>query len=324
MAIGGISAGFSLIDGWAAPDAVATAAALPVLAGDPDRIGQATAWLRATQQEGGSFPIPGSEHSKIPTLTRILSGMIEAQQVFGGFDDVIGPLASFLVAGQGDDGDWGSGSSAGVALDTYTAWALMDADRVLPDAGFGDAGLRGAVRILQRIRRNGWIVNCSYEGEPTPSSFSLGSVLHGKIGAYRHTGDIRFLDTALLTGWSLVAARRADGALPGRMDSHWAATVPWTSLTGNAQIAICWLQLFQETSEPEFLEAAKATNAFLRRSLSMTGEAAEVGAVRASFPINRGDKPYTYSALAGLLTLKSLKLESAVDAQQISRLVEAR
>jgi hypothetical protein len=40
-----------------------------------------------------------------------------------------------------------------------------------------------------------------------------------------------------------------DGRLPGRLDGAWRPAADWVCLTGAAQIAECWLLLYEDTGE---------------------------------------------------------------------------
>ena len=111
-------------------------------------------------------------------------------------------------------------------------------------------------------------------------------MLRGVIEAYRLSREERYLDAARRTADPLVGALRSDGALPGRLDREWQAAAPWSCLTGNAQIASCWLMLERFTGHRAYREAAGRVLSFDRRTVLMQGDADRVGGVKGSFPVD--------------------------------------
>jgi hypothetical protein len=97
------------------------------------------------------------------------------------------------------------------------------------------------------------------------------------------------LESARRCANGILSTLRDDGSLPGRLDSRWNAAVPWVCLTGNVQVAICWLILYQETNNTVFRDAAMRANRFVRRTVRIDGPDGMRGGVKGSFPV---DGPY--------------------------------
>ena len=66
----------------------------------------------------------------------------------------------------------------------------------------------------------------------------------------------------------------------------WTGAVRWACLTGSAQIAHCWLLLYQITGDTSLRDAARRTNAYLRARVRVEGEPDVRGAVKGSFPVD--------------------------------------
>ena len=129
------------------------------------------------------------------------------------------------------------------------------------------------------------------------------------VEAYRVTRDPVYLASAEKCADGLLSAMRADGALPGRLDCHWRATVPWTCLTGNVQIALGWLLLYRETRNVAYREAAFRSNAFVRRTIRLDGPPEKRGGVKGSFPVDGSYGKFQYLNWACKFFIDSQLLE---------------
>jgi hypothetical protein len=81
-------------------------------------------------------------------------------------------------------------------------------------------------------------------------------------------------------------------------------------LTGNVQIAICWLMLFEYTGERSFLEHARRANAFVRRTVRISGDPDLVGGVKGSFPVGGDYGRYEYLNWAAKFLIDANRLEA--------------
>jgi hypothetical protein len=106
------------------------------------------------------------------------------------------------------------------------------------------------------------------------------------IEGYRLSGDRALLDAAVLTATGAMSALRPDGFLPGRFGPDWSPAVRWACLTGSAQIAHCWLLLYQETGDERFRDAAFMANAYVRARVRVDGPPTVKGGVKGSFPVD--------------------------------------
>jgi len=123
---------------------------------------------------------------------------------------------------------------------------------------------------------------------------TIGYVLRGVLEAYRFTRDPVLLQAAERTAESLLTPLQEDGYLPGRLTENWVGAVRWVCLTGSAQIALCWLLLYQDTGEIRYRDAAYAVNRYLRRTVRLSGPSATRGAIKGSFPVCGEYGPYEY------------------------------
>ena len=319
---GGFARHYSLIDGWATSYPETTGYIIPTLLrlggqGNEARARKALDWLVSIQMDNGAFqggPI-GVEPVPVAFNTgQVLLGLAAGQRAFGGLRDAVEKAADFLVEAQDADGCWRRYSSPFVtpgekAYDTHAALGLIEAHRLLPDRGYGTAALRNAAWALTKVTRSGWIRDCCLDEPDAPLTHTLGYAIKGLLEAYRFSREDRFLTAAEQSARGLLFTQRNDGALPGQVHSDWSAAVPWSCLTGNAQIAECWLLLFEETGDAIFLEAGRRANAFTRRCVKGPTGSGATGGLAGSFPIDGEYAPFQYLSWAAKFAIDTNILE---------------
>jgi hypothetical protein len=315
---GGFAGSFHLVQGWGPSCAGTTGLAVPTLLraaarwGDHSfrhRASMALEWLASVQREDGGFADPrGADPDPLVTGHALL-GLVAGARVF---PDYLGPAAraaGHLAAAQGPAGSWAGEH----AHHTQLAWALLEADALLPGQGFGEAAQNGLRWALGQVRRNGWLANCCTDDPVRPLTVTIGSAVRGFLEAYRLDHVLRHLDAAVMTGWALHAVqRRDDGSLPGRLNEKWEAAARWSGLSGDAQAAICWMLLHGATKDAAFLTAARAANRFIRRTLPMSGDADQRGGVRGSFPVDGAHGRFQYVTRAAIHAIDSNMMELAL------------
>ena len=198
--------------------------------------------------------------------------------------------ADWLVSTQDDDGAWRRNptpfANAGEkTYETHVAWGLLEAARVDPERGYGEAAARNIRWALTKQRPNGWFAECCLTDPSRPLTHTLGYALRGVIEGYRFGGQQEFLDAALRTAKGLMSALAPNGFLPGRLRRDWSGAVSWACLTGSVQVAHCWLLLYRITGDATFRDAARRANAFVRSRVRSTGAPEVRGAVKGSFPV---------------------------------------
>jgi hypothetical protein len=311
---GGFARHFSLIDGWAPSYPETTGYIIPTLIdcaarlGDPtlrERAKRALDWLVSIQMSNGAFqggmvnqtPVAPVTFNTGQILIGLAAGCVEFEDPR--YRQALDRAAEWLATTQDPDGCWrrfGSPFTAAgeKAYETHVSWGLFEAARVAPGRGYDAAGVANVRWALTKQKGNGWFESCCLEEPERPLTHTLGYVLKGVLEAHRSTGDASFLEAARKAGQGLMAALRPDGALPGRLDRDFKATVPWVCLTGSVQIAACWLRLYALTGKTSFLEAGRRANAFVRRTVRVDAPPDQRGGVKGSLPVNGGYGTYQY------------------------------
>jgi hypothetical protein len=334
---GGVARDFSWRTGWASSYPETTGYIVPTFlaraeaTGDQqlrERARRMLDWLSEIQLPSGA--IQGGKVDSEPVVPvpfntgQVLLGFVAGEQTFGGYRDPMRRAADWLVEVQDADGSWRAFQSpfaiAGVkAFDTHIAWGLFEAARVEPDRGYADAALANVRCALTFQLENGWFDQCCLSDFSQPLTHTLGYALRGVLEAHRYSRDPQFLEAARRTADGLITALRSDGHLPGQLAADWSARSSWACLTGTAQVAYCWLALYQETGDDRYRDAGFVANAFVRRTVALDGPPDTLGAVRGSFPIDGAYCRHAYPTWAAKFLVDALVLEQAVRRELAAR-----
>ena len=326
---GGVARHFSLISGWGASYPETTGYIVPTLLAEAmiqddvsieERARRMLDWLVSIQLPWGGFQGGMVTQTPVVPVTfntgQILLGLAAGADRLGdeAYRTAMHRAASWLVETQDDDGCWRRyptpfATDGDKAYETHVAWGLFEAERVAPGQGYGEAGLRQVQWALTRQHRNGWFDNCCLEDPARPLTHTLGYVLRGLLEAYHLSEEAGLLEAAIRTANPLMAAVEDDGFLAGRFDRDWRPVVPWCCLTGSVQLAFCWFQLFTLTDDPQYLIAGQRANAFVRRTIAVSGPGDQRGGVRGSYPISGGYGRYQYLNWAAKFAIDSFRRE---------------
>lgn len=328
---GGVASHFSLVTGWSTSYPETTGYIVPTMLAYAQlrrdetvrqRARRMIDWLVSIQFPEGSFQ--GGQIGVKPVVPvtfntgQILLGLVSATREFGEeYRKAVRHAADWLVETQDPDGCWRKHSSPFViagekAYDTHAAWGLLEAARIEPDRPYADAALANVRWALSLQQENGWFGKCCLTDPSQPLTHTLGYVLRGIVEAYRFTNDVALLQACRKTADGLLTAIREDGFLPGRLYPNWRGAVRWACLTGSAQIASCWLILYQHTNEVRYRDAAYAANRYVRRTLKVEGPPETRGAIKGSFPVYGDYSPYLYLNWACKFFIDANLLERAV------------
>lgn len=302
---GGIARHYSVISGWGASYPETSGYIVPTLLrgqpGNPDssyreRGRRVLDWLVSIQLPGGGFQGGTIGQTPVVPVTfntgQILIGLASGVAELGeAYRPSMRAAADWLVQTQDPDGAWRKHATPFAepgekAYETHVSWGLLEAARVDPDRGYGEAAARNIHWALTKQRPNGWFADCCLNDPEHPLTHTIGYVLRGIIEGYRFNGEESLLAAALKTAAGPLSALRPDGFLPGRLSADWSAAANWACLTGSVQIAHCWLLLYQINGDKSFRDAAFKANTYVRSRIDVDGPPETRGGVKGSFPID--------------------------------------
>ena len=341
---GGSARDFSLVKGWATSYPETSGYIVPTLItyaernDDQELLARARRmldWLVAIQ-----FPEGGFQGGKVDAEPRvpvtfntgqILQGLAAGVRRFG--EPYRAPMnlaAAWLRDTQDADGCWRKHATPFAApgekaYETHVAWGLFEAARLEPQQGYGEAGLRQVRWALGKQQDNGWFASNCLSSPDAPLTHTIGYVLRGVIEAYRYSAQADLLVAAQKTADALLDVVADDGRIAGRYDRSWRPTVDWVCLTGSVQIAACWFLLYDITGKPDYLDAARRANRYVRRTVPLRGDPDTVGGVRGAFPVDGDYGRFEYLNWAAKFCVDAQLFELALTAPVVARpLAETR
>jgi hypothetical protein len=332
---GGVARDYTLGKGWSTSYPETTGYIIPTAIREArehqdlellDRARNMLDWLIEIQMPCGAFQggIIGSE-PVVPVAFntgQILLGLAAGAQEFGGqYILAMHRAAGWLVESQDDDGSWRKNPTPFAmpgekTYDCHLAFGLLEAARIAPDTPYAGAAMRNLHWAVAHQTNNGWFKDCCLINPRSPLTHTIGYALRGVVEGYRFSGDRKLLEAALKGAEGTLHALRPDGFLPGCLDSQWRGTVSWSCLTGTAQIAICWLLLYQETGDSRWRDGAYLANRYIRQTIRITGPENTRGAVKGSFPVAGAYCRFEYPSWACKFLIDACRLEKTIREQE--------
>lgn len=297
---GGSAATYNLLLGWEPPYPETSGYVVPTLYayGDDhpeseatDRATAMAEWLVSVQRDDGSFPEGTGERGdpNVFNTGQAVFGLVEAYRRTGeeAYADAVRAACDWAVVAQDDDGAWRRYDYEGEvhAYTTRVAWALLEGASVLDDRAetYRDAARRNLEWALESRRPNGWFENAAFVAGDDPDLHTIAYTIRGLLEGGVRLDDDELIDAARGSADVLLELQRRTGPLTGRYDADWDGTW-YHCLTGNAQMGLVWLRLYELTGEAEYAMAARTAAEFLKRHQSLNGPDPVRGAVPGSYP----------------------------------------
>lgn len=298
---GGSAAAYSLLTGWAGPYPETSGYLVPTLfdyaavAEAPAARERATAmaeWLRTQQREDGAFPEgvdPGPDAGpSVFNTGQIVLGLVRAHRETG--DDAsreaVERAGRWLCEVQHPEGYWDRYEYRGEkhAYCSRVAWALLEARDVTGIEAFSEAARRHLDWVLTCRTDTDWFECAGFSPDEVPYLHTIAYTVRGLLESATLLDDDAYRDAAIATADRLLSCQERDGVLRGAYDRTWAGG-DFHCPTGNAQVALVWLGLFDRTGEERYREAAASAIAFLKRQQVLDGPGGVAGGLKGSNPV---------------------------------------
>lgn len=326
----GVSIKFNLSKGWGASYPETTGYIIPTLldyarfSGNDEykyRALEMADWELSVQLDCGAIQAGTVDvSSRIPTIFntgQVLFGWISAFKETGKerYLKAATKAVNWLVDVQEPDGFWKKHASpfATYKMNTYnvrTAWGIYLVYEITQDSKYLQAALKNVRWAIKQQNSLGWFDNNCLSDNSRPLTHTIGYTIEGILGIGIALGDQEFIDAAQKTARALMSSQTTGGSLAGRFDAQWRPSVRWSCLTGIAQIAICWWQLYKITKDKQYREAALKANQYLKsiQNISIPHPGIR-GGIKGSHPINGKYCSYGYPNWAAKFFMDSLLLE---------------
>jgi folate-dependent phosphoribosylglycinamide formyltransferase PurN len=182
---------------------------------------------------------------------------------------------TWMAAAQEADGSWRRWIY-GTAPYTYMAYAagwLAELGSLAGDPSLLHAGARHLEWVMsERDLTTGWFRHSGFpnHGADYAVTHTIAYTLAGVLQLSRltaHSEGVKAVEHAALQIARTLELRRE---LPAVLDRDWRGRASYTCLTGNAQMALIWLDLHRESYDPALLSAAFKAIDLVKRAQPMT------------------------------------------------------
>lgn len=198
----------------------------------------------------------------------------------------------YLLKVQNSDGSWIKGNSefANATSTTYNSrvgWALVLLGQCCSDSRYLEGGDKNVRFSLSQQNENGWFRNNCLTDSSAPLLHTISYAIEGIWGAGEALENSAYLRGAARSAEALLVTLRADGSVPGRLDSEWKGAVEWSCLTGDAQLAGIWLRIHAREKDPRYLDGARRLLNFLKTSQNCVSRNPGLrGGIKGSWPFD--------------------------------------
>ena len=299
---GGVAAGWSFEDGWlpSYPETtgyiIETFLAASQYVGRPELIERAQrmiAWELSLQDADGAFPGHFGEKNSHPVIFnqgQIMHGLVAGYTQLKRQDCLEAGVKAgrWLALQQDEDGCYRKFEHNGVphVYNTRAIWALASIGLLANEDSLVQAARRNLDWALAQQTPSGWYRANAFLPGRHPYTHTIAYAIRGFLESAVLLGEERYFKSAELAARGLMAQQRPDGWLAGTYDDGWAPTASYACVTGVAQMALCWMRLFQLTGQRDYREAAGRAIAYVKRTQRIEEEDDILrGAIPGSAPI---------------------------------------
>lgn len=217
----------------------------------------------------------------------------------------------WLVTVQDEDGAWRKHSFHGMPHTFYTrvALALQELHQLTGDKRHEEAAIKNIEWALTKCNEKGWYNNCIPDPKSMqhPITHFIAYTAEGILEAGILLKNENFIRTATATMNSLLNKFETDGWVSATYNENWESQDSYSCLTGDAQITLLWLRLFELTHKQAYYDGAVKLNNYIKSTQHLHHLCKGIkGGVKGSQPIYGKYDPYSYINWAAKFFVDSL------------------
>jgi uncharacterized protein YyaL (SSP411 family) len=300
---GGVSIRYSLIKGWMSSYPETTGYIIPTffnyssITGKSEYFQRAVImaeWLLSIQKQDGSFhggPVGSGYDSFVFDTGQIIFGLIAAYKSTKQSKYLESALKAgiWLVTVQESEGMWKKYTFHSTPHTYYSrvAWAIAELGVCVNDNMFYRAASKNIDWALTKQRNNGWFDTTGFTEKThiTPYTHTIAYTIEGILETGACLGRRDYIEATRRSADALCHVISQNSFCHGGYDSNWQSDKKYSCLTGNAQIALVLLRLYDIYAEKKYLDIAYFLNRFLCEMQEIDKNSPVRGAVSGSYPI---------------------------------------
>lgn len=198
--------------------------------------------------------------------------------------------ASWIVNTQDEDGSWTSTNFKQMkrVYDTYVTAPLAELYTITNDERYKLSCIKNCDFVLCHQYENGWFELCDNTvlNNEAPVTHTISYTIDGLIETGLHLKLDKYIQAGKLAADELMHKAEILPILPARLDKKWRKRANYVCNTGNAQLGIILMRLYEITGEARYMNTALKLGDFLAyvQNLNSVGKHRK-GGITGSYPI---------------------------------------
>jgi len=341
---GGVSAFYDCSRGWAAPYPETTGYIIPTFLNYAeysdndnyvDRAISMGNWEIDIQLPSGAVRggVGFNDYPIVFNTGQVLLGWISLYNKTGliKYLDAATRAADWLVRIQDDDGKWSKYVYKNITHTYHTrvAWPLFELYELTNNKKYKYGAERNILWVLQQSFDNGWFNYMGFKKDDVPLTHTIAYTLRGLLESSIYLSEevekrtVNIVSKAcegIINGYGLDKNNSSikSNYLPAELDKDWQSTSNYSCITGNAQIAIVLLKLFNINNDIRFFKEASKLIYDVKSTQSLSNNNPGIkGGIAGSYPIWGGYNAFIYLnwatnffASAVMMLLSTEKIDS--------------
>ncbi|MEM7717159.1 MAG: hypothetical protein AAF349_27025, partial [Cyanobacteria bacterium P01_A01_bin.68] len=247
-------------------------------------------WLIQIQNDDGSISNSRYSSSGIvfdtgQVLLGLIRAFIETQEQY--FLEAALCAGNWLVAVASCELVWTNYTHLGIphVYNTRVAWGLLQLNILSPRKDYLSVALANLEWGLAN-QKCGWFENCAFSVDDAPFTHNIAYALRGLLESGILLEEQRYIDAAIRGSQVVRSHLHTNGFIPGQISSDGSAQSSYCCLTGNCQMSIVWLKLFEITNDISYYQAAKRSMEYVMSSQDIDTSNLNIrGGIKGSQPI---------------------------------------
>lgn len=220
---------------------------------------------------------------------QVLQGLVRAYEETqeADFLQAAEAAADWLVRVADETGRWTRNTHNGIphVYNSRVAWILLWLNSIRPTPErerVARVNLDWAVSQQQQ----GWFDQCAFVLDVAPFTHTIAYAIRGLLESGLLINDSTYLQAAIAGADAVLQHVREDGFIPGQIDIDGTPVGRYCCLTGNCQMAIIWLKLFQKLGKVEYYQAAERSLRYVMAHQDIRTHDLNIrGGIKGSHPI---------------------------------------
>ncbi len=204
--------------------------------------------------------------------------------------------ADWIVRNQADDGSWATFVAQGPkTIDARVSWPLLSLYNITKNPTYFSSASKNIKWILSQQKNNGWFDNTSFSVDNSPWTHLIAYTISGLIESYilLDKKNIEIFSSAYKAAEKLLQIYNENNFVGCSFDQDWKTNDNYSCITGNAQLAIVWIQIYDITQEKKFLDGAYSIIEQIKKTQITRSPYPELnGGIFGSNPINGDYAPF--------------------------------